>query len=110
MSEAPADGVYIHGLWLEGAHWDSDNWWLDESRPGVMFCPLPVVHFIPVKDYDPPDEYQCPLYKTSARAGVLSTTGQSTNYVLSVSLPKRPDTSSDFWILQGTALLCALND
>jgi len=43
------------------------------------------------------------------RAGILSTTGASTNYVLSISLPVRPGTNSDTWILMGTALLCMLN-
>jgi len=58
----------------------------------------------------PAGHYACPLYKTGDRAGVLSTTGQSTNYVLSVALPMRPGTSEDQWILQGVALLCQLND
>ena len=55
-------------------------------------------------------QYQCPLYKTSVRAGILSTTGQSTNFVLTVGLPIRPGTDSDFWVLGGVALLCALNN
>lgn len=58
----------------------------------------------------PTGEYDCPLYKTSTRAGVLSTTGQSTNYVLSVSLPIAPGSNEDTWVLQGVALLCMLND
>ena len=76
-----------------------------------MFAELPVIHFEPVENYNPPTEnYECPLYKTSVRAGVLSTTGQSTNYVLNMSIPIHPDTDPDFWILQGTAALCALDD
>jgi len=75
-----------------------------------MWSPLPVVHFKPAQSYEPPpSEYQCPLYKTSVRAGVLSTTGQSTSSVLCVSLPVKAGTSSDFWVLQGVALLCMLD-
>ena len=85
-----------------------------DALPGEMYTRMPVVHFIPVVNYTHPEEqYSCPLYKTSVRAGVLSTTGQSTNYVLSVSLPipaAGPASNPDYWVLQGTALLCALND
>ena len=109
----PQDGIYISGLWIDGARWDPEQagGCLEESQPGVMFAPLPIIHFNPVRDYvAPPGCYECPLYKTSLRAGVLSTTGQSTNYVLPVSLPGRPGTDQDFWVLQGVALLCMLND
>lgn len=76
-----------------------------------MYSALPVIHFQPIKDYvEPAGQYSCPMYKTSQRAGILSTTGQSTNHVTNASLPIRPGTDQDFWILQGVALLCMLND
>jgi dynein heavy chain, axonemal len=111
IAQKPEDGILVDGLWVDGARWDVANGYLDESEPGKMYAPLPIVHFVPIRNFEvPASEYQCPLYKTSVRAGILSTTGQSTNFVLCVSLPMRPGTTSDFWVLQGVALLCMLNE
>eukprot|EP00898_Chlorokybus_atmophyticus_P006606 jgi/Chlat1/6947/Chrsp52S06617 len=111
IAEEPEDGVYISGLFVDGARWDTEQRCIDESRPAEMHAALPVVHFVPAERYKPPvEEYQCPLYKTSVRAGVLSTTGASTNFVLCVSCPVRPGTTPDFWVLQGVALLCQLDE
>lgn len=68
-----------------------------------------MIHFIPQEDFKIKDEdYASPLYKTSQRQGVLSTTGQSTNFVLYVAIPTRE--SPDFWIQRATAMLCMLDD
>ena len=48
--------------------------------------------------------------QTSVRAGVLSTTGQSTNFVLNISLPIVQGTTPKDWVLQGVAALCMLDD
>ena len=107
----PEDGVYIHGLFLEGAKWDHENKWIDEADPGEMVVSLPMVWFKPVTDYvHPEDCYACPLYKTSVRAGTLSTTGQSTNFVLHMSLRVKPETKPAHWILEGVSCLCMTNN
>lgn len=39
----PTEGVYIHGLYLEGAAWDKRNMRLSESKPKVLFELMPVI-------------------------------------------------------------------
>ena len=85
ITEGPDDGVYCYGLYMEGARWDHDEQFMRVSKPGEMYGELPVIHFTPEVGHKcAPGFYECPVYKTSERKGVLSTTGMSTNYVISV--------------------------
>ncbi|CAM9277540.1 unnamed protein product [Ascophyllum nodosum] len=107
--EGPSDGVYCHGLWLEGARWDANAWKLRESRPGEMYTHLPLIHFVPAEGHKTaPGDYACPVYKTAERKGVLSTTGMSTNFVVAVELPT--DVSPHVWVMFGVAAVCNLTE
>ncbi|CAG9464970.1 unnamed protein product [Pedinophyceae sp. YPF-701] len=109
IESQPDNGIYIRGLFLDCARWDDQERCLAEALPGAMHSELPPIHFEPVIDYDPsPELYSCPLYKTSVRAGVLNTTGQSTNYVLSIDLKAGDGNKPSHWTLQGVAALCAV--
>jgi dynein heavy chain len=106
---APSDGVYVYGLFMEAGRWDMEAMELAESTPGEMYATMPVLHFLPQKNYIPaPTLYAAPLYKTGARYGVLSTTGHSTNFVTAVTLPTSQ--TPQHWVLRGTALLCQQNE
>ena len=83
ITDWPEDGVFIYGLFFDSARWDREERVIKESKLGEMYAPMPVIHFQPEENYKTPEgRYSAPLYKTLLRAGVLSTTGQSTNYVL----------------------------
>lgn len=79
------NGVFIYGLYIEGCKYQFDKRKLGDSSPGVMFTESPIILFTPTEEYvyDKAD-YKMPLYKTIDRAGELSTTGQSTNYICSI--------------------------
>ncbi|KAG2381746.1 hypothetical protein C9374_006130 [Naegleria lovaniensis] len=108
IEEGPEDGVYVYGLYLNGAKWNKDKETLEESDNGEMNVKLPVIHFLPEKNHKTsPKCYECPLYKTSERKGKLSSLGQSTNFVISVELPTEKPASH--WISEGVAMLCQLD-
>ena len=128
-TQPPEDGCYISGLFLEGARWSAEDGALAESRPKELFTQFPVVWLKPEQRRDKPAApvhastgaesaevstgggasthvYECPVYKTLARAGTLSTTGHSTNFVMDLELPSRQP--SAHWVGRSTALFCAL--
>ncbi|GIL82190.1 hypothetical protein Vretifemale_11083, partial [Volvox reticuliferus] len=119
LTAPPPAGVFVHGLFLEGAAWDRTGGCLTEQDPKQLHCAAPPIWFKPVKlaDLRPSACYDCPVYRTADRRGVLATTGHSTNFLMNVALPLGLPPSAppadlrqlqDHWILRGTCLLTSL--
>ena len=106
---APEDGALVHGMFIEGARWDDQLHRLGESRPKELYTTLPCVHLLPIANRKVAKDgfYECPIYKTLARFGVLSTTGHSTNFVMTIEIPT--DKPQAHWIKRGVAGIAALN-
>mmetsp|Transcript_5340 Transcript_5340/g.17275 ORF Transcript_5340/g.17275 Transcript_5340/m.17275 type:complete len:212 (+) Transcript_5340:4563-5198(+) len=106
----PEDGSYVDGLFLDGAAWDLGSNLMCDQAPKVLFVPMPVLWLRPCPTEEArtaATDYLCPVYKTSARRGTLSTTGHSTNFVLDILLPTPRKAS--YWILRGVAALTQLD-
>ncbi|KAJ2945273.1 hypothetical protein O0L34_g9351 [Tuta absoluta] len=102
------DGCCVRGLFLEGARWITSEMCVEESRPKELYTEMAIIYMKPEQNHKLKDGlYECPTYKTLLRAGTLSTTGHSTNYVMTIELPtKKPQAH---WIKRGVALFCALD-
>lgn len=156
IKEAPEDGVYVYGMFLEGARWDARKHYLSGSKPKELFSDLPLMLWKPI--YNKVEEvvelteeeqllkeeaereaererekqekllgkgqkkdvqkakvvaqekelimYKTPLYKVVSRAGTLSTTGHSTNFVMFIDLPSKDD--EEYWVRAGVAAFLSL--
>uniref|UniRef100_A0A3B3ZZH8 Dynein axonemal heavy chain 5 n=1 Tax=Periophthalmus magnuspinnatus TaxID=409849 RepID=A0A3B3ZZH8_9GOBI len=97
ITQAPVEGVYVYGLYLEGAGWDRRNCKLIDSKTKVLFEMMPVIRMYAenngVKD---PHLYICPIYKKPVRTDL--------NYIAAVDL--KTTLPPEYWILRGVALLC----
>jgi dynein heavy chain len=108
----PLNGVYVDGMYMQGARFDRATLLMAASRPGALFDEVPVIHFeprvIPAELEGEDGVYLCPLYKTSLRQGTLTTTGHSSNYVTTITVGS--DQKSSVWVRNGVAMLCMLDD
>lgn len=82
-----------------------------------MHSPLPVIHLQPrARAADAscggstPGAYACPVYKTPARTGVLSSAGHSTSFLMHLPLAVPEASTPQHWLLRGVAVLCSLDD
>jgi dynein heavy chain len=114
-TDKPQDGVFTSGLFLEGARMgkpgegSSDTAiQLEESQVKVLFSPMTYVQLKPVQSEQLSiyPHYECPVYRTTARRGTLSTTGHSTNFVMFIRLPT--DRLPSHWVIRGVALINSL--
>jgi len=96
MSQAPREGAYVHGLFMEGARWDIQTGMIAESRLKELAPAMPVIFIkaIPVDRQDVRNVYECPVYKTKQRGPT---------YVWTFNLKSKERGAK--WTLGGVALL-----
>ncbi|XP_065217396.1 dynein beta chain, ciliary [Planococcus citri] len=96
FTSPPREGVYIHGLYMEGARWDVLQGVILESHLKELFPLLPVINVraITQDKQDLRNLYECPVYKTRMRG---------LTYVWTFNLKTKDKPSK--WTLAGVALL-----
>lgn len=92
----PRDGAYVHGLFMEGARWDTILGAIVESKLKDLYPAMPVLYMkaITQDKADSRSMYECPVYKTRMRGPT---------YVWTFNLRSRERPSK--WVLGGVALL-----
>lgn len=97
------EGVYVHGLFLEGGRWVKNG--LDDSEPKKLFAPLPILYVSAInKKKGGADAermsttYSCPVYKYPKRTDKY--------IIFRVGLPCE-GTGPHRWKLRGVCLLCS---
>ncbi|KAJ3312837.1 hypothetical protein HDV04_002647 [Boothiomyces sp. JEL0838] len=98
FSGAPREGAYIHGLFMEGARWDTGTGMIQESLLKELTPPMPVIYIkaIPVDKRDMKGCYECPVYRTRQR-------GPTYVWTFNLKTKERPQK----WTLAGVCLLCS---
>ena len=104
----PAEGCYIHGLFLEGAAWSKDQQMIVESEPKTLFVPLPVLlvsanlkqeeQKVKKDTFGSQGPYECPCYKYRSRTDRYM--------IFFVNLKCTVEKNPSFWTLRAVGLLC----
>lgn len=102
IAQPPSSGVYVYGLFLEGAAWSKTHARLTESKAKILFDPMPVMHISATSSTDAANSssrnmnYVCPIYKKPKRT--------DRTFIATVNL--RTNVPPETWTLRGTCLLC----
>ncbi|XP_042198221.1 dynein axonemal heavy chain 9 isoform X3 [Callorhinchus milii] len=96
FSSPPREGAYVHGLYMEGARWDTQVGIITDSRLKELTPAMPVIFIkaIPVDKQDTRNMYPCPVYKTPQRGPT---------YVWTFNLKTKERSAK--WVLAGVAML-----
>ena len=98
ITDCPPEGVYIYGLFLEGASLDQRTGKLVESKPKVLYEAMPVIYIYAINTTAGKDSklYESPIYRKPGRT--------ISNYIGSIDFES--DISPKHWAMRGVALLC----
>ena len=96
IQAGPREGAYTHGLFMEGARWDTNTGFIAESRLKELYPDMPILHIRAVTQdkQEMRGLYECPVYKTRQRGDT---------YIWTFNLRTREKPSK--WVLAGVALL-----
>lgn len=63
------DGAYCHGLFMQGARWDTTNCMVQKAQPKEMYVAMPIVNCksVSTDKAEGTGIFSCPVYKTEQR-------------------------------------------
>ena len=98
VKEPPKSGVFVHGLFLDGAGWERKNIRLTEATNKVLYTLMPIIRIYASNTLESKGRgiYECPVYKKSNRTDL--------NFITALYL--KTEKIPEHWILRGVALLC----
>jgi len=105
IEEAVEDGAYMHGLYMEGARWDSENGVIASSFLKDLHPPMPVLHVFSKQAPAFEDRlerlgyYECPTFTCSTRGA------SNTNAIFGATVLMNENHTKEMWI---SAAVCML--
>jgi len=116
VTSTPAEGVYLHAIFMDGGTFDIKAGMLVESSPKILVTELPVLlvsanHFLAQRKvnkeiYGPQGPYPAPTYKYAVRGDGYPGNPDIKNYIFIINLKCDAVKDPLHWGLRGFACYC----